>query len=605
LKQGPYPNLKYVILVGTHEVIPMEARKVTSGGSEATWAAGLPQKSGYLYDIYHTTQGNADGYFLSDLAYRDLANIFVAYPGKWIEDEYVPELSVGRLVETPDQIRGILNAYMNVKGILPGVNRVSITSEDFTKAGGWAAKYMGTSTDTTLVLKGFLSSLVPPKLNAKHDIAFLAGHGTPNSMTTRKWDQSFMAGADPNQGDTSELNAMPNAVLVAEGCHMGVNFGNRLYHAPDGTTKYADFPEEFAAKQVGVYLAATTYTYGDCCGKKLATDYIDKLLSKGHKQTTGLAHNDAIMQYIFDHGEYTGFWGPTHRQVLAYSTLYGLPTYGWKAPLTAKIDDNWFGYWMIRRCEDCPFGPLQDIIDWKLKKYEILPDGLIRIEGASYGSGGVDLPVLPRIPHARVLPLGSATGEIVWDEAASESVVIENDVPLDTASRINATADGVVRYGTGEFDYPGFYPPEPFAAMTGPAPGGDAVRAGLVIRPVQYNPTTHQTRIWTSLVFSVTYDVVVEDLSLDGDSDTLPDYWEAGYGLNRYNAYEQDGPDGDGDGDGLLNTEEFHLGTNPLNPDTDGDGVADDAEIAAGTDPLNPGERLWTLYVPILLRGVE
>jgi hypothetical protein len=45
----------------------------------------------------------------------------------------------------------------------------------------------------------------------------------------------------------------------------------------------------------------------------------------------------------------------------------------------------------------------------------------------------------------------------------------------------------------------------------------------------------------------------------------------------------------DSDGDGLLDYEEYLLGTDPLNPDTDGDGLPDGLEVHVyGTDPLNP-----------------
>jgi len=44
---------------------------------------------------------------------------------------------------------------------------------------------------------------------------------------------------------------------------------------------------------------------------------------------------------------------------------------------------------------------------------------------------------------------------------------------------------------------------------------------------------------------------------------------------------------GDSDGDGLSDSDEIVLGTNPLRPDTDGDGALDGAEGAAGTDPLD------------------
>ena len=49
---------------------------------------------------------------------------------------------------------------------------------------------------------------------------------------------------------------------------------------------------------------------------------------------------------------------------------------------------------------------------------------------------------------------------------------------------------------------------------------------------------------------------------------------------------------GDGDGDGLVDTFEEVLGTDPTRADTDNDGVTDGAEIEAGTDPLEPRSRL-------------
>lgn|GEM_PF-201804 len=48
------------------------------------------------------------------------------------------------------------------------------------------------------------------------------------------------------------------------------------------------------------------------------------------------------------------------------------------------------------------------------------------------------------------------------------------------------------------------------------------------------------------------------------------------------------GGDTDFDGDGLTETEELAIGTDPNNPDTDGDHVSDGDEVAAGTDPLDP-----------------
>ncbi len=57
------------------------------------------------------------------------------------------------------------------------------------------------------------------------------------------------------------------------------------------------------------------------------------------------------------------------------------------------------------------------------------------------------------------------------------------------------------------------------------------------------------------------------------------------------------GGDEDRDGDGLTDSEELALGTDPDNSDTDGDGISDGAEVAAGTDPLDPASRFQIMRV--------
>jgi outer membrane protein OmpA-like peptidoglycan-associated protein len=61
-------------------------------------------------------------------------------------------------------------------------------------------------------------------------------------------------------------------------------------------------------------------------------------------------------------------------------------------------------------------------------------------------------------------------------------------------------------------------------------------------------------------------------------------------------AYEVSGGSIDSDGDGLLDTEEAQIGTDPFNPDTDGDGLSDGEEVKTyTTDPLNPDTDLDAL----------
>lgn len=79
----------------------------------------------------------------------------------------------------------------------------------------------------------------------------------------------------------------------------------------------------------------------------------------------------------------------------------------------------------------------------------------------------------------------------------------------------------------------------------------------------------------------------------DTDSDGLPDFWEAAYGLDKTVANGTV----DTDADGLTNEEEYRAGLNPAQADTDGDGLKDGVETLTrnwqsatdtGTDPLRP-----------------
>lgn len=71
----------------------------------------------------------------------------------------------------------------------------------------------------------------------------------------------------------------------------------------------------------------------------------------------------------------------------------------------------------------------------------------------------------------------------------------------------------------------------------------------------------------------------------DGYTTDISDHYPV-VATYRYGATGGTGPL-DTDGDGLSDSDEAGLGTNPNNPDTDGDGIPDGEEVANGSDPLD------------------
>lgn len=76
-----------------------------------------------------------------------------------------------------------------------------------------------------------------------------------------------------------------------------------------------------------------------------------------------------------------------------------------------------------------------------------------------------------------------------------------------------------------------------------------------------------------------------DGLNWDSDGDGMSDRWEVDYGFDLLDA--SDGSS-DADGDGLTNSEEFKIDTDPRNKDSDGDGMSDGDEVKCGRDPWNP-----------------
>lgn len=605
LKQQTYPNLNNVIIVGSHEVLPMQARPADNY-NETSWS--LPQTSGYLYDLYHA---GAFGHYLTDTPYGDLSYI----DDGWGADRSLhPELAVGRLVETPTQIRDLIDTYIAGQAYLSNAAMLAAGSNDFMDGARAAADAMGSEADDSLIQSGFPSSLLSAKISAHPNIMFLAGHGNYNWITTRKWDQGFQSGPTANQGDMSEVGDLPNAVVVADGCHNGVNFGNQLYHAPTSAPTFADFPEEFARRHAGVYLAATGYTWISASdasddvaaalySEQIAALYLKHLLRDGYI-TSGQAWLATVDDYLATAGP-TALTDGAHRRVLATYTLYGFPTYRWRRLF---IPPN-----LIFNPYPIDFWWKQDILDRSDRflrvRYELrLPPIFDPARAGGIAGlpslGGLNEPLHPVLSLTPLLPPGSYVRSWRLDADASRQHTLRGPIPLPAMGNHDATFRP--QWASSEFS-----PADPVVIQRG---GTEPLR--LRVQPVQQRGSeaaanifaapassraaglewaVGETRIWDRLVFTVDY---VLGPSEDVDQDGLPTHWEAAYGLSDADAAGDNGSVGDPDGDGLENAAELRLGARPIDPDSDDDGSTDGWEAQNGTDPANPAEHRQFIYLP-------
>lgn len=577
---------------------------------EKNWGAGLPGTSSYVHELYSTPGTvNGWGHYLTDSIYGDLSYV---NDGWGTDHELIPELAVGRLVETPTQISDLIDTYIASSARFARSDRVSMAAYDYVDSGTLAADYMDPGTDDALVQSSYDSNDVPPKLNAKNDLVYFGGHGNYNTISTS--GESFKAGDHASYGDTADLGDMPNAVIVTAGCHNGASFGNQLYHAPDTGTTYSEFPEEFATKKVGVYVGATGYTAVTLTeddtdvnevrhNEKLST-YIIKHLDQDGTITAGEAFRRAVNSYVTD----VGSIGTVERRVIAISTLYGIPNY--RAPL-AFIPRPWpIEYWMEPIWFDPPPyldpGIFRYRIELQLRNWTIYESGLngewyLQILGAIYG-GNAQEPLLPVFKSGVVLPPGSTCTGVEWDQAASESISWNASAPMYVPTSWETPADEQVLESLDppRFEHVGLFPVQTHMPYSTTTAAGAGTLAGLGIIPLQHDPQTLDTTLWTKLAFDVTCQVPA---STDADGDGLPTYWEVSYRLDPNDASGDQGASGDPDDDSLSNEHEFDQGTDPQDPDTDDDGWGDGAEVAQGTNPLNPGSYPRRNYLPLILKN--
>jgi hypothetical protein len=322
------PTLKYVVIAGDDSIVPFFRYPDT---------AGIGPESNYVPPVLDTT-ASAASLESNDVLSED------AYGAKTVLhvqgiDIPVPDLPVGRLVETPTEISGLLDAYLGLPGgTVPTPTSSLVTGYDFMTSGANAVENnlsaglgAGAANDTLITNDGVAptDTGAPPNhswtadqlrtdlLGKRHSLIFLAGHFSANNTLAADYSTTM------NAAELAASNVdLKNSIVFSAGCHSGYDIVGR--DAVPGVTQTLDWTEAFAQKQATL-IAGTGYQYGDtdflAYSEELYANFAQALRTGTGPVAVGSALEQAKLAYLQGTPNLQGI----DVKSLLEATLYGLP----------------------------------------------------------------------------------------------------------------------------------------------------------------------------------------------------------------------------------------------------------------------------------------
>jgi uncharacterized delta-60 repeat protein len=313
-------DLRYVVVVGSDEVVPfgrVADRSVT--GNEASAGADAA-----LRGIANAESAALSGGFvLSDNPYGDVnPSTFGATPF------YVPQLAVGRLVETPTDITNAIDQYVSSNG-------VRTPTASFNAAYDWM-KGAGQTVDSSLsprVPAGAASTQFNDtwtRQDAKNGLQ-TAAHGFV-SIDAHSNSSQVLSAADfasktatPDVLSTADLPAdLKNGVMLTLGCHAGLNLSDTYIANPNAGEQAALLDwSEAVLRNGGVFQGPTGYGIGDT--QVLA--YSGRLLGLYAQKLDGASSVGQALMFAKQQYFQLGVASVYDAKAIEEATLYGLPMY--------------------------------------------------------------------------------------------------------------------------------------------------------------------------------------------------------------------------------------------------------------------------------------
>ena len=321
------PNLKYVVVLGSDESIPMMRRldpvTISNETDEAadllfTTTTAQGPRANALY------AAAALGYFLSDTVY----GAFTGVP--WLgRDLYLPNVAVGRLVETPVEIQRQLELYVAAGGQLAPTKTLA-TGYDFLTDGAEAVAAALTgigSAHNTLISDSWNATELSDAFTSKSppdDVLSVNAHYSHWLLQPAAGPALVSTGDLPPLPSGSVEPAFARRILFTMGCHAGLNVANTLVPAPTAfqAARLQDWAQSLGQQRSAVYVANTGFGYGDTEANALS----ERLMSIfAERLATGGVIGDRWVDAVHEYFGTAGVYGVYDEKALSEATFYGLP----------------------------------------------------------------------------------------------------------------------------------------------------------------------------------------------------------------------------------------------------------------------------------------
>ena len=314
------PTLQYIVLAGGADVIPFfQVQDVSGLANEKDYVAPVAPSTASEAGLKSNLVQGQDGYG---------SQVDITLGGHTLA---LPDLAVGRLVDTAGDISAAVNAYIQADGTIAPTSSL-ITGYDFVGDAAVAIKAemdAGTnSTADTLIQppgepptgpNAWTANQLRTKLfGGNSDIAVLSGHFSAGSLLAADYATELSAAEIAHS--TADLT---NILVLALGCHGGYTIPNN--DLLTGVSPDPDWAKAFLRKGAAGYISATGYAYGDTelteYGERLFVLIAQQLRTGSGPISVGQAVVKAKQQYLAETAQLTGI----DQKTLVEMTLYGLP----------------------------------------------------------------------------------------------------------------------------------------------------------------------------------------------------------------------------------------------------------------------------------------